>query len=139
MSSRVIPVVAAVITRGHYNKKILLKCRSKEESESPETAGYLECPGGKVEYKEAPEQALKREILEELGCEVTVGNLLYAKSNTYSKEINYLVLFYDCSILPCLKPKDCNWFPLDSINDIQVLPGTREAVIILEESLKGGS
>lgn len=131
--NKVIPVVAAVITKGYYNRKVLLKHRGKEESESPETAGYMECPGGKVEYGESPEEALKREVLEELGYDVAIGNLLYAKSNIYSKGVHYLVLFYDCSIYPVCKPKDCDWFPLDSVSNIQVLPGTKEAISILEE------
>ena len=37
---------------------------------------FWECPGRKVEENESPEEALKREIREELDTEITVGDLI---------------------------------------------------------------
>lgn len=61
-----IHVVAAVIRdpRG----RILLARRTQER----DLAGLWEFPGGKVEPGEAPEDALVRELREELGIEATV-------------------------------------------------------------------
>ncbi len=41
-----------------------------------EAAGRWELPGGKVEPGEQPEEAIVREIREELGCEIEVVDLL---------------------------------------------------------------
>ena len=43
-------------------------------SEPPELAGGWELPGGKVEPGEQPQNALHREIREELGVEIELGD-----------------------------------------------------------------
>ncbi|WP_394003897.1 Nudix family hydrolase [Luteimonas sp. WGS1318] len=67
MSERVIEVVAGVITdkRG----RILLSRRTP----SQDMAGLWEFPGGKREPDESPEQALARELDEELGIQASIG------------------------------------------------------------------
>lgn len=62
-------VVAAVIYDG---PRVLLTRRGPGSRH----AGYWEFPGGKVEQGETHEQALAREIQEELALEIRVGRLL---------------------------------------------------------------
>ncbi|MBT2489218.1 (deoxy)nucleoside triphosphate pyrophosphohydrolase [Streptomyces sp. ISL-96] len=64
MTDRVVVVGAAVFDEGR-----LLAAR---RSAPPELAGRWELPGGKVEPGESPEQALVRELREELGVETDV-------------------------------------------------------------------
>lgn len=64
-----IHVVAAVIRDGGH----VLACR---RGPGIMAAGKWEFPGGKVEADESPEDALVREIAEELGSEIAVGELL---------------------------------------------------------------
>lgn len=59
---------AAIVRDGR-----LLACR---RTRPPEAAGRWELPGGKVEPGESPAAALAREIAEELGVEVEVGEWL---------------------------------------------------------------
>lgn len=61
-------VVAAVFTDGER----VLACRRREHLQA---GGRWEFPGGKLEDGEAPETALAREIAEELGVEIEVGEL----------------------------------------------------------------
>ncbi|MGW4905686.1 (deoxy)nucleoside triphosphate pyrophosphohydrolase [Streptomyces sp. NPDC004270] len=61
MSERIVVVGAALLDAGR-----LLAAR---RSAPPELAGRWELPGGKVEPGETPEQALVRELREELGVE----------------------------------------------------------------------
>ncbi len=66
---RLIAVSAAIITN---NNKILLAQRGRNKSE----AYKWEFPGGKLEANETVEESLKREIQEELGIQIEVGELL---------------------------------------------------------------
>ena len=65
---KTIRVVAAVIRDG---ERIFATQRGYGEYKD----GW-EFPGGKIEEGETPQQALKREIMEELEAEITVGELI---------------------------------------------------------------
>jgi 8-oxo-dGTP diphosphatase len=61
----VVHVVAAAIVRGST-------CLVGKRRENDSLAGRWEFPGGKVEPEEHPEQALQREIREELGTSIRI-------------------------------------------------------------------
>lgn len=66
--------VSAFIYRGN---EVLVVKRSDSEETFP---GLWEIPGGGLEYGESLMSALEREILEEVGLKVKVGELYYAFS-----------------------------------------------------------
>lgn len=89
-------VVAAVIRRGG---RILIARRR----DGGERSGQWEFPGGKVEPGEGEPEALRREILEELGCEVEVGRLLARHRHRYP-DLDVELAFYACELPPGSDP-----------------------------------
>lgn len=83
-----IRVTAAVIEK---EGKILLAQRGGEDP----LAGQWEFPGGKIESGEAPRDCLVREIQEELGIRVKVGEFLCSSSYDY-EHVAINLLAYRC-------------------------------------------
>ena len=77
MSNKIINVVAAAIER---DGKIF--CAQRPEGKS--LGGFWEFPGGKLEVGESPEQALVREIKEELNSEIEIVSYINEASYDYN-------------------------------------------------------
>ncbi len=78
-------------------------------------------PGGNVDTGEEPEDAVVREVKEEIGFDVEVKKLLMAK-NANAKHI--LGLFYWCEIIgghfsPTLEVSEIKYFALDDLPDVR--------------------
>ncbi|MBM3726090.1 MAG: (deoxy)nucleoside triphosphate pyrophosphohydrolase [Acidobacteria bacterium] len=82
-----IRVVAALIAR-HGR---LLICQRRHDDRHPLK---WEFPGGKVEAGEAPEEALRRELREELAIEATIGPLVTSYRYAYPGRPAIELLFY---------------------------------------------
>lgn len=82
-----IPVVAGFLKK---DGKILVGQRPENNS----LPGQWEFPGGKIEPGETPEQALVRELQEELGIDAEVGDLKLACTHSYG-DVGILILFYE--------------------------------------------
>lgn len=107
-----IRVVAAIIKK---KDRILIAQRKEDCKNEP---NKWEFPGGKVEEGEIPEQALIREIEEELGIKITVGELFGESVKRYQdgKEIILSCYFakLDKGAVPRrLGVKDWKWISVD--------------------------
>ena len=99
-----VTVVAAVIERGG---RILITRRPA----GSHLAGFWEFPGGKPDPGETFEDALRREIAEELGAEVTVGERIDTVEWEYPDR-RVQIIFFRCGINgePCpLEGQEMAW------------------------------
>lgn len=87
---RQVLVAAAVVLRGG---RVLLSQRKR----GSHLAGAWELPGGKVELDEDPKDAVARELREELGVEVLVGDIFDVTFHRYPEK-SVLLLFYEATL-----------------------------------------
>ena len=112
-----IRVSAAVI---HRDGKILATQRGYGEYK-----GKWEFPGGKREEGESGEEALYREIIEELDSKVKIEKLICTTDYDYPT-FHLTMDVYLASLvegkLTLLEHEDAKWVSLDSIDDLDWLP-----------------
>lgn len=119
-----IRVAAALIeVKGRY-----LITRRKE---GVHLGGMWEFPGGKCETEESFESCLQREILEELGVEITQPEFFMTQDHEYPEKFVELK-FYFCSILKGEpKPLACAefcWVKGEELGDFDFPPADRTVV-----------
>ena len=122
-----IKVVAAVIRE---KDRIFATARGHGEFQ-----GQWEFPGGKIEAGETPQQALKREIQEELDTEIHVGDFIATIEYDYPTFHLSMDCFW-CEVIKgdlILKEAEAaKWLTKDSLDSVKWLP----ADLILIERIK---
>ena len=92
---------------------------------------WWEFPGGKVESGETSEEALIREIKEELDTEITVDKFITTVEYDYP-EFHLVMDCFWCSIkngeLKLLEHEAARWLPLDDLMQVNWLPADLVAV-----------
>lgn len=125
------------------NQGELLVCRRGKEPEK----GTWDLPGGFVDENESAEEAITREIAEELNAKVTSLNYLFSLPNEYEYSgmtVPTLDMFYECTLenTTNLKPsddvEDCFFVPVNELKpELFGLKSIKKAVGMYPKPLKG--
>ena len=109
---RPVLVVAGVIEKGG---KILV---AQRKADCAREALRWEFPGGKVEYGETPQESLRREIKEELGIQIDVGEPFCA-SSAVSGGMHIVLLVFRAGVSGgeprAIDVKDWRWVRKDEL------------------------
>lgn len=121
MDKKIVRVVAAVMVKPSDNgNKVFATARGYGEYK-----GWWEFPGGKIEEGETPQEALVREICEELAVEIEVGDLIQTIEYDYPK----FHLSMDCfwakiksGHLELKEAEDARWLSKEELDGVKWLP-----------------
>ena len=128
MQMKTIEVVAAVIIR---DGKVFATQRGYGQWK-----GWWEFPGGKMEAGESPQEALKREIREELDAEIKVEELLETVEWDYPE----FHLTMHCFLCSLVSPKvhlnehsQARWLTRETLDSVQWLPADEGLIRTLKK------
>jgi 8-oxo-dGTP diphosphatase len=118
-----IEVVAAII---HHDGAYFATQRGYGEFE-----GMWEFPGGKIEPGESREDALKREIQEELGVDIYIKELLCTTEYDYPT-FHLTMHCYLCSVasgeIELREHKSAQWLTAETLDTIEWLPADKDVI-----------
>ncbi len=128
---KTIKVAAAVIRK---KGKIFATARGYGELK-----GGWEFPGGKIEAGETPQEALKREIMEELETEISVGELIDTIEYDYPTFHLSMDCFW-CEIvsgeLVLKEAEAARWLGTDDLDSVAWLPADVTLIEKIREKMK---
>ena len=132
---KTIHVVAAVICDA-FDKKQKIFATAKGYGDFK---GKWEFPGGKVEPGEIPQQALVREIQEELATKIRVGDLITTIEFDYPQFHLSMDCFW-CEVeegkLKLLEAEDAKWLTKEKLYSVNWLPADMTLIAIIEKQMK---
>lgn len=132
---KTVRVVAAVIRAVNNENKPVIFATQRGYGEFK---GGWEFPGGKIESGETPQQALKREIMEELDTEIAVGELI----DTIEYDYPNFHLSMDCFWCEVIRgelilkeAEDAKWLTKEHLADVKWLPADVTLIEKIREAM----
>ncbi len=129
-----INVVAAIICDNIENKtKVFATQRGYGEYK-----GWWEFPGGKIEEGETPQEALVREIREELTAKIVVGDLIKTIEYDYPKFHLSMDCFWaevESGHLELKEAEAAKWLTKDNLDDVDWLPADELLIDMIKEGM----
>lgn len=128
---KLVKVVGAVIRNEEGN--ILMAQR--QPSENPYKSLKWEFPGGKIEPGEIGIESIKREILEELECEIDVNALIGKIEHEYP-DFKLEMELYDCRLIgekkpQCVEHNELRWVAAEEIGNLDLIEADYKALPLL--------
>lgn len=132
---KTINVVAAIITSvdENGNKTVLATQRGYGDFK-----GGWEFPGGKIENGETPQEALAREIREELKIEIEVGQLLDTVDYTYPTFNLIMECFWaviKSGNMVLMEHESAKWLTPEKLYSVEWLPADLELIDKIKDEL----
>lgn len=127
---KIVNVSAAIIIK---NNHVFITERSYGEFKD-----MWEFPGGKIENEESPENAVIREIKEELNTEIRVERFIGKVEHDYDT-FHLSMNCFLCSIvsgkLELLEHEDSSWVRIEKLDSVDFLPADRKILPKIKELL----
>ena len=132
---KTIRVVAAVIKDVNKDKEPIIFATQRGYGEFKDS---WEFPGGKIEKGETPQEALKREIMEELDTQIEVGTLI----DTIEYDYSDFHLSMDCcwceivsGNLVLKEHENAKWLTKEQLQDVEWLPADIKLIENIRENM----
>ena len=101
--------------------------------------GWWEFPGGKIEADETPQEALIREVREELDVEIIVGDFIETIEYDYPAFHLVMDCFWCeviCGDVKLLEAEEAKWLSKDTLYSVQWLPADIALIETIENQMR---
>ena len=126
-----------------WQAKVLISHRSEDHLVLP---NFWEFPGGKIKINENPDDAVVREIKEELSLDIDKKLLkpfsfnTHTYKNVYVDDLDVVIFFYICRSWKGTPLSNENkkilWIEIDKLKNYKLLPGNSKFILELNNLIK---